>query len=213
MGKYACRDLHVLRHHAEPLVQRASQAVSHSDLKDLAKRSTYRVYPLRYQDPPEIKDLCRLRSVTGHGPERARLTGLIYKQRREAKQQWTNDLFSRASQGDWQARQALQRPKVKKGGLLHYSSTKTDARMVVEEVREYFKEKFGSGPTCQSGPFPWDADASAEHDLPSVEEIHLQVSKMKRHKPQESVVSPLIFYMLYWKFPMVIRSFYRWFMV
>ena len=184
VGKYACKDLDTLHSLAAPLLQKATQGlvVTHDDLKDLARQATYKTYPLRYQDTPEIKDLCRLRSVTHHGPERARISGQIFKQRRQAKQQWTKELFHRASNGDWQAKQTLQRPRVKAGGLLHYAATKTDAKQVVDEVRNFFREKFESGSTSLPGPFPWDADTFSLCELPNQEEVQFHVCKMKLHK-------------------------------
>ena len=57
VGKYACRDLSVVHQLAEPLMERAMHglAVSHKDLQELAMRSTYKVLPLRYQDPPRVE--------------------------------------------------------------------------------------------------------------------------------------------------------------
>ena len=64
---------------------------------------SFRAPTLKYKDPAELKDLCKLRNLTGDVATRADLTRAIIDHRTRAKQEWLSSLHGRASLGDGMA--------------------------------------------------------------------------------------------------------------
>ena len=84
-------------------------SVVHSGLQALAQQATTPVPSIRYVDPPNVRDLCRQRSVTWDREARRALSLRIYKHRQLAKRQWHLDIISKAANGDWACRRYLRK--------------------------------------------------------------------------------------------------------
>ena len=78
-------------------------------LKHLVPRCSKPIPPKRYVDPPDIKELCRLRSLCFDLEQRRRYSFQIFKLRAAAQTSWRRSLVQAAASGDWASRRLLQK--------------------------------------------------------------------------------------------------------
>ena len=184
VGKYYISDLEMLIQGVQHFHRDSGEQSFNSIqcLAQVAARSTRKVFPSSYQDSAAIKNLCRVRSVTADSMERQRLSREIFLQRKECRKQWRQDLWYRASCGDWKARQALQRPTRKSGGLQHLVSATGSVQSAVESLRHFFASRFSGRPPLDPTALPWSSSAVSTEILPGVPEIQQHVVKLQQGK-------------------------------
>ena len=134
-----------------------------SVLNRLAATVTRPRRALRYVDPPEVKELCRVRSGTVELEVRRRLSLQIVEARKLAKQAWKRQLYLSAASGNWHARKRLEKTVSLEASLWPMLlQLDGDRSKLVEEVKAHFVTKFS--PELHCG----DVLANLAH-LPDVE--------------------------------------------
>ncbi|CAE7674425.1 unnamed protein product [Symbiodinium sp. CCMP2592] len=104
---------------------------------------------LRYLDPPEVKELCHVRSRTVDLEVRRRLSLQIVEACKLAKQAWKRQLYLSAASGNWQARRRLAKTVSLEASLWPMLlQLDGDRSKLVEEVKTHFMNKFSPELHC-----------------------------------------------------------------
>ena len=126
-------------------------------LKEIQSKCCFRTPSLKYKDSPDLKQLCRDRSMCQDRSRKLELTRLIIARRRSEKLHWLQDLEAKASDGDPGAIRYLRsrsKPQGTMTGLIKEANGTTHA---AAQLRDHFQELF-SPQTSQ-------ADAAQVHDI------------------------------------------------
>ena len=118
-------------------------------LNRLASTVTKPRRALRYLDPPEVKELCRVRSRTVDLEVRRQLSLQIVDARKRAKEEWKRQLYLSAASGNWQARKRLAKTVSLEASLWPMLlQLDGDRSKLVEGVRDHFMKKLSPELKC-----------------------------------------------------------------
>lgn len=183
VGKYHVADLEALQQGIQQyhLSRHQDSFNFFAALRIMSGKSMQRSFPISYVDSDEIKDLCRLRSVTSNPEARRDLSHQIFVQRKLCRQTWRRRLWIAAAGGNWRARQALQQPFPRRGSLMHFALAKGSTCAAVAALQGHFALKFCASDPSSDTPLPWNIEAVTEV-LPELPEIHRHISQLKNGK-------------------------------
>lgn len=157
VGKYHVADLEALQQGIQQyhLSRHQDSFNFFAALRIMSGKSMQRSFPISYVDSDEIKDLCRLRSVTSNPEARRDLSHQIFVQRKLCRQTWRRRLWIAAAGGNWRARQALQQPFPRRGSLMHFALAKGSTCAAVAALQGHFALKFCASDPSSDTPLPW----------------------------------------------------------
>ncbi|CAE7356851.1 unnamed protein product [Symbiodinium sp. CCMP2592] len=130
---------------AEPLQAAAADAsftFSQDTFASLCQQHSYRLPSRRYRDPPEIKELIRLRKVCAEPPQRESLAQQIAQERSLAQKRHKLDLLEAARAGDRGAIGHLRRSSAQSysdGSLLERLGGHDQA---CDQVKSFYQQKY-----------------------------------------------------------------------
>ena len=147
-------------------------------LEQVCQHACAKLKVARYSDPPEIKELCRLRGIAVAASERGRLSQKIQRLRRVARTAWVEDLVVRAACGDWKARQLLASPAKKSHAFETLRRASGSTERAVQRVRAHYDAKF-EAPALNST-YQWQRPGYSTEPAVAVDELHWAVAALKK---------------------------------
>ena len=111
-------------------------------LKDIQRTACYRTPTQKYRDPPEVKQLCKLRRESLDHERTHMLTKTILAKRAAARIEWLRQLESRAAEGDPQAIRYLRQRQRQYGDYGPLLRTAGSPEEAADAVRTRFRDLF-----------------------------------------------------------------------
>ena len=156
-------------------------------LRRLAGQCQYRLPGRKFRDPPELKQLCRLRNRT---PDHsASLSRHIITTRRAERHQWLSDLYVAASSGDSSAIAFLKQRRKPTSTWSHLITHYGSQPAATHHVQEHFHQLFANTPlhtrATDCAPHLQTIEAHMANIEPhpiQADEVHQAVAQLKPGK-------------------------------